>query len=186
MATRIYTKTGDQGETGLYGGRRVPKDHVRVEAYGTIDELNAALGQVRALAPPPVVGDVVARVQALLLELGGELATPPEHAKRPTGFGADDVSWLEQQIDAHEAELPALKGFILPSGTPLAAALQTARAVCRRAERRVVTLCHSEPATTPVAVVFINRLADLLFVLARRANALAGQGEEPWHPSPHD
>jgi cob(I)alamin adenosyltransferase len=182
MTTRIYTKTGDTGETSLYGGTRVHKDHVRVEAYGTVDELNAGLGQVRALAVPPELGPLIAELQALLFELGAELATPPARRRRPTGLGDTDVAMLEGAIDTHEAALPALKSFILPTGTPVSAALHVARAVCRRAERHVVTLRQLEPETSAISVIFLNRLGDLLFVLARRANQLAGVPDSPWHP----
>lgn len=183
MTTRIYTKTGDRGDTGLWGGQRVPKDHVRVEAYGTVDELVAALGQARVLAPPPELAPLLGDLQALLFELGAELATPPAKTPRPAGIDEADITRLERLIDEHEAALPPLKSFILPGGTPLAAALHVARAVCRRAERRVVTLRETEPATRATTVIFLNRLGDLLFVLARRANHLAGTADLAWHPS---
>jgi cob(I)alamin adenosyltransferase len=181
MTTRIYTKTGDGGDTGLWGGERVPKDHVRVEAYGTVDELGAALGQAQVLAPPPELAALLAELQALLFELGAELATPPSKGQLPAGIDEADVTRLERAIDEHEASLPPLKSFILPGGTPLAAALHVARAVCRRAERRVVTLREAEPVTRQTTVVFLNRLGDLLFVLARRANHLAGTADVAWH-----
>ncbi len=184
MTTRIYTKTGDKGETGLFGGERVTKDHVRVEAYGTLDELAASLGVARALDPPAELAPLLAELQSRLFELGAELATPPSRTKRPAGIDAGDVAHLESAIDAHEAALEPLKQFILPGGTPLAAALHAARATCRRAERRLVTLRRAEPQTGETAVIFLNRLGDLLFVLARRANQLAGRGDEPWQARP--
>ncbi len=180
MATRIYTKTGDKGETGLFGGQRVPKDHVRVEAYGEVDELNAALGLARASAPAARVDAVLERLQLLLFELGSELATPPD--KKPSAITGADVQEMERAIDAAEADLPPLKTFILPGGTAAAAALHLCRTVCRRAERRLVTLRAQEPETSPTTVIFINRIADLLFVLARLDNRLAGRDDVAWKP----
>jgi cob(I)alamin adenosyltransferase len=180
MATRIYTKTGDRGETGLFGGRRVRKDDARVEAYGVVDELGAALGQARASTPPPALDDLLQRLQCLLFELGSELATDPAGKPPPSAVTAADVAWLEEAIDAASAPLPPLRAFILAGGTAAAAALHQARTVCRRAERRVVTLMSVEPDTSATAVVFLNRLSDLLFVLARQANHLAGVEDVKW------
>jgi cob(I)alamin adenosyltransferase len=180
MVMRIYTKTGDTGETGLFGGQRVSKDHIRVEAYGAVDELNANLGVARAILADTGLLRLLADLQARLFELGGDLATPPARERRPASINDGDVLWLEQQIDAFEAELPPLKTFVLPAGTPGAAQLHVARTVCRRAERRCVTLSQAEPDTTPLAVMFLNRLADLLFVLTRVANYRAGVDDEPW------
>lgn len=184
MTTRIYTKTGDRGETGLFGGERVPKDHVRVEAYGTIDELNAALGQARSLAPPDELERLLERIQNLLFELGAAVATPPERRNTPASVSNDDVRWFEEQIDAIERELPPLKQFIVPGGTPLAAALHVTRTICRRAERRLVALRHIEPQSLEIPIVFLNRLGDFLFVLARHANRIAGRGDVPWRARP--
>lgn len=181
MATRIYTKTGDGGTTGLVGGERVSKAHLRVAAYGDVDELNAGLGMVRAATPPPELDGALGHLQLLLFELGAQLATPPSSSFQVGGVRAEDVSWLEQEIDAHEAALEPLKTFILPGGTPAASALHVARTVCRRAERAVVLLTESGASVAPEAVQFLNRLADLLFVLARRANRLAGVPDVPWH-----
>lgn len=184
MTSKIYTKGGDSGQTGLYGGRRVSKDDPRVEAYGDVDELNATLGVVRTL---PVdagldagIDSLLATVQTLLFELGAELATPPEKRHKPMGVHAADVQDLERHIDALETELAPLQNFVLPGGSPVAAALHVARCVCRRAERRTVTLCATEPATDIVCVTFLNRLSDLLFVLARVANARVGRPDVPW------
>ncbi len=182
MVTRIYTKTGDAGDTGLFGGRRVQKDDARVEAYGSVDELNAALGLVRAEGPPPQLEQATLELQAILFELGADLATPPGREKRPSVIGAADVQRLEAQIDAAEAQLPPLKTFILPAGTRLAAVLHLSRAICRRAERRVVSLRAAEPDTSVWAVIFLNRLGDLLFVWARLANHAAGAAEVAWRP----
>lgn len=176
---KIYTKTGDTGETSLFGGARVSKDHRRVEAYGTVDELNAALGVARAAAPLPF-DELLATLQSTLFELGAELATPPSRERRPSQLDEADIEHLEQAIDAHEGTLSPLTSFVLPAGTPAAAALHLARTVCRRAERQVVTLRSREPETSEVALRYLNRAGDLLFVLARCANAVAGHGDVPW------
>jgi cob(I)alamin adenosyltransferase len=179
MTTRIYTKTGDDGDTGLFGGRRVAKDDVRVETYGTVDELNATIGLALAFGDMPEL----VTIQSLLFELGAELATPPEREKRRSmGVSEADVTWLERAIDTAEAQLPELKSFILPGGTQLAAALHVARNVCRRAERLCVRLRREDPLTSVLTVVFLNRLSDLLFVYARLANHQAGRGDVAWRP----
>lgn len=187
---KIYTKTGDGGETGLYGGNRVAKDSSRVEAYGTVDELNSVIGVARAALPTERDADgvdaLLARIQSELFDLGAELATPP--ARLDTALGARvplateiRVARLEGEIDFFEETLPPLKTFILPGGTPASAALHQARAVCRRAERRTVSLAHSEEETVrPEALHYLNRLSDLLFVLARHANHVAGLPDVPW------
>lgn len=179
MATRIYTRGGDEGETGLWGGNRVPKSSLRVASYGDVDELNAALGVARAAGVPPAVDEVLDVLQHQLFDLGAELSTPPNE-EAPARVSAEDVAWLEGAIDRAEAELPKLKQFILPGGTAGAAALHLARTICRRAERATVALRHAEPETSPVVLQYVNRLSDLLFVLARRANHGAGQGDVPW------
>ena len=186
---KIYTRAGDAGETGLFGTRtRVPKDDARVEAYGTVDELNCTLGTVRAALPPTSVLDpVLAGLQSDLFAVGAELATPPSQEAKLAAhmqLALDErTAALEAEIDRLEAELPPLKAFILPAGTPPAAALHVTRAVCRRAERRVVEL--SKVATVrPEILRYLNRLSDLLFVLARYANHLAGVPDTPWRPSP--
>jgi cob(I)alamin adenosyltransferase len=175
---KIYTKTGDQGETGLFGGRRVPKDDLRVETYGEVDELNAALGSVLAVAPKGRIREIVEPIQSLLFELGAELATPPDKKQRSSGVTHEDVMVLERAIDELDATLAPLKTFVLPAGSDLATRLHLARAVCRRAERRLVTLRREEPQTSEITVVFLNRLSDLLFVLARAANGT----DVPWQP----
>ncbi len=180
MTFRIYTKTGDKGETGLFGGQRVRKDSIRVETYGTVDELNAALGMARALKAPAKVDQLLATLQNLLFELGAELATPADKKKRPNGVGDADIRLMEEAIDAAEAELTPLKSFILPGGHPVAAALHLARGVCRRAERLCVTLRGEEPETSENTVIFLNRLSDLLFVYARYANHLTGTPDVAW------
>jgi cob(I)alamin adenosyltransferase len=181
--TRIYTRTGDAGETGLFGGRRVSKDDLRVRAYGTVDETNAALGVARAAGPGSEIDAVLERVQHHLFDLGAELATPPQassaasqHAPRVAPAWVDA---LERDIDRFEDALPPLRTFILPGGTQAAAALHLARTISRRAEREIVTLGAREPLN-PELLRFINRLSDLLFVLARAANHAAGRPDIVW------
>jgi len=180
---RIYTKTGDQGDTGLFGGGRVPKDHPRVAAYGDVDELNSALGLVRATAPVQLFDDLLQSVQRDLFAIGGHLATPDPakvaQALEKAELADTRVGQLEQVIDAAEQELPALRAFVLPGGTAKAAALHLARTVCRRAERSVVALGH-EHQVPAVFLVYLNRLSDLLFTLARLANRREGSGDVTW------
>ena len=180
---RIYTKTGDKGDTGLFGGGRVPKDDPRVEAYGEVDELNAVLGMARSVEMMPRIDEVLLPVQRDLFAIGALLATP-DHDKMQQQLEKariDDgrIAQLERAIDEGEAELEPLRSFILPGGTPKSAALHVARTVCRRAERRVVSLARTLPLP-PLVVVYLNRLSDLLFVLARVANRRAGAGEVTW------
>ena len=175
---KIYTKTGDDGETGLWGGLRVAKDTLRVQAYGTVDECNAALGVARA---DGAVGELDAYLNAIqnqLFVVGADLATPGTAANIPRVQEAD-VRSLEDAIDTLETHLPALTQFILPGGTLLAAHLHLARTICRRAERAVVTLAREE-ACSPVIGVYLNRLSDFLFVAARAANHSAGVADVPW------
>jgi cob(I)alamin adenosyltransferase len=179
---KIYTRTGDTGDTGLFGGPRVRKDAPRIEAYGTVDELNAVLGLARAEALPADIDATLARIQNELFDLGAELATPePAKLNLPT-LSAAHVTTLEGEIDRYEALLEPLKQFILPGGTRGAAQLHVARTCCRRAERRLITLTGLE-TVSPVLVVYLNRLSDLLFVLSRAVNHLAGQPDVPWSKS---
>jgi len=175
---KIYTKTGDAGETGLFGGGRVPKDDPRVQAYGDVDELNAALGFAAGLAPADFELTAVHSIQRDLFSIGAELATP-NPAKIRAAVTADQVSALEQVIDKYEATLPPLKNFILPGGTPKAAAFHLARTTCRRAERAVVTLSREQQINS-VIIHYLNRLSDLLFVLARAVNKQAGGSDIAW------
>lgn len=180
---KLYTKTGDRGETGLFGGARVSKASQRVTSYGAVDELNAALGVARAQGLPGELDTTLAQVQVDLFTLGAELATVPGK-ERNIGIALlddGDVARLESAIDASEAALPALTSFVLPGGTLAAAQLHVARTVCRRAEREVVGLATAEPVRELVTV-YLNRLSDLLFSLARRANQLAGVADVPWVP----
>jgi cob(I)alamin adenosyltransferase len=180
---RIYTRTGDEGDTGLFGGGRVSKDDPRVEAYGAVDELNAAVGMARAIELMPRVDEILAPVQRDLFGLGAILATPDlvKMQEQLAKARIDDarITQLERAIDAGEDELEPLKAFILPGGTPKAAALHMARTVCRRAERRVVHL-QQTVELPPLVTIYLNRLSDLLFVLARVANRRAGAGEVTW------
>jgi cob(I)alamin adenosyltransferase len=181
---KIYTKTGDNGETGLFGGPRVPKDSPRIEAFGAVDELNALVGLSRSESLPSDIDDLLARIQSELFDLGAQLATPDPAAHGTTLIGPRQIGDLEAGIDRFEATLKPLKQFILPGGTRGAAALHVARTVCRCAERRVVALSHT--AGNNVSgdlIVYLNRLSDLLFVLARAANAAAGQSDIPWSKS---
>ena len=179
---KIYTRTGDSGQTGLFGGGRVSKTHPRVEAYGDVDELNAAIGMARAIEMMPRVDEIIVTLQRDLFAIGALLATPDrDKMKRQLEKASIDerrIRELEQAIDDGDAELEPLRSFIVPGGTPKAAALHVARTVCRRAERRVVALDQDEmPA---IVVVYLNRLSDLLFTLARVANRRAGAGEVTW------
>lgn len=181
--TKIYTRTGDAGETALFGGGRVPKSHPRVEAYGDVDELNAALGLARSIELMPRIDEVLVPLQRDLFAIGALLATPDrDKMKRHLEKASIDerrVSELERAIDDGDRELEPLKAFIIPGGTPKAAALHVARTVCRRAERRVIALMPSEEIPQ-IVVIYLNRLSDLLFTLARVANRRAGAGEVTW------
>ncbi len=180
---RIYSRIGDSGETGLFGGGRVRKNDRRISAIGTVDELNAVLGVARGTLSSEQgteIDQFVVRVQHQLFNLGAELATP-QPAMHGTNFILDaDVAWLEQTIDAWEQNLPPLRTFILPGGAPSAAHLHWARTVCRRAERLVVELAASEPLRGEI-LRYVNRLSDALFVAARTANRLAGVPDVAWN-----
>jgi cob(I)alamin adenosyltransferase len=177
---KIYTRTGDAGETSFFDGTRVRKDDDRVDAYGEVDELNAWLGVVRSSLSDPEIDTDVARIQRDLFALGAQLADPGEKIATRVSKAAvtpADVERLESLIDRRESELTPLRRFILAGGTPAAAALHVARAVCRRAERRIVAL---QPPVEPTLLQYVNRLSDLLFVLARAVNARAGARETEW------
>ena len=176
---KIYTKTGDAGETGLFGGGRVPKDDPRVRAYGEVDEVNAVIGFAAALDPQDFAVAVLQSIQRDLFTIGAELATPDPAKQRGTAISASEVGALEDVIDSHAAKLPPLKNFILPGGHPKAAAFQVARTVCRRAERAVVGLSHTQKIN-PTIMHYLNRLSDLLFVLARAVNAQTGRPDVTW------
>ena len=177
---KIYTRTGDDGTTGLFSGGRVPKHHLRGEGHGTVDELNSALGLARALGTLPATDERLHRVQRQLFYLGADLATPLD---AQTSFVVrvppEDIAWLETQIDVLTDELPPLKVFILPGGVPAAAQIHVARTICRRAERLVTALAEHE-ALNPQVIPYLNRLSDFLFVLARWENHQSGAPEEDW------
>lgn len=184
---KIYTRTGDTGETGLLGGGRVPKAHPRVEAYGAVDELNAVLGWSVALLNGADPAPVLHRLQQECFLLGADLAAPPGPAREAGGglprVTAQHVEALEALIDRYDGQLPPLRQFILPGGTAAAAVLHVARTVARRAERRVAALAAREEVN-PEALKYLNRLSDLLFVLARWVNHQAGVPDVPWEKAP--
>ncbi|MGE0609718.1 MAG: cob(I)yrinic acid a,c-diamide adenosyltransferase [Pirellulales bacterium] len=178
---KIYTKTGDDGSTGLYGGGRLPKDDARIEAYGTVDELNALIGLARTEPLPAEMDLILNRIQNELFDVGAELATVDAAGRLPHTMGQAEIEALEQAIDWFEPALSPLRQFILPGGTRGAAVLHLARTVCRRAERRVVTLAVlPDQNISGALLVYLNRLGDLLFVLARVANAAADVADVPW------
>lgn len=180
---KIYTRTGDRGDTGLFGGARVSKASKRVAAYGTVDELNAALGLARAHGLSASIDAVLALLQVELFTLGAELATVPgkEESLGIALLGEAHIHALEKLIDESEAVLDPLKNFVLPGGDLGASALHLARTVCRRAEREVVELRQIEPVREEV-VVYLNRISDLLFSLARGQNKASGRGDVLWLP----
>lgn len=178
---KLYTKRGDDGHTDLIGGARVSKNHFRVSAYGAVDELNAVIGLALADCEIDAIRRCLITAQCRLFDLGADLATPPSDKPAPGRLKTDHVADLESQIDQASDQLQPLRNFILPGGTTLAARLHVARTVCRRAERGVVALAEQE-ALDPLATIYLNRLADLLFALARLANAKAGVPDVPWRP----
>ncbi len=177
---KIYTRTGDDGTTSLFSGGRVRKDHLRVEAYGTVDELNSHLGLARALKPDAEIDHLLEQVQNHLFHLGADLATPLD-AKADWVVRMDEakVVWLENSIDGMTNQLEPLKNFILPGGSPAAAQIHIARTVCRRAERITVALGEHEPLSQ-LCITYLNRLSDWLFTLARYTNHKAGIPENKW------
>ena len=180
---KIYTKTGDAGDTGLFGGGRVPKSHPRVEAYGDVDELNATIGVARAAGDDAQIDALLLRVQQDLFAIGALLATPDRERMRmhldKAKIDQERIAELERAIDAADTELAPLRAFILPGGSPKAAALHVARTVCRRAERRVVDIAEEMEIPTLV-IVYLNRLSDVLFTLARLANKRTSTDETTW------
>jgi len=183
VTVKIYTKTGDDGTTGLFGGGRVPKDHPRVTAYGEVDELNAMVGAARATAPAELFDEMLQEIQRDLFAIGGHLATPdPEKVREAltkATLTPERIEVFERTMDQAEAELPPLRAFVLPAGSNKAAVLHQARTVCRRAERSVVALSRQDQVP-PLILEYLNRLSDLLFVLARVANFRAGHGDVLW------
>jgi cob(I)alamin adenosyltransferase len=180
---KIYTRKGDGGETSLFGGQRIAKDALRIEAYGSVDELNSLLGVVRAMKPAGEIDALVRQLQEELFVLGADLATPSNaQSKNVPRIEQRHIDFLERQIDRMDAQLTPLTTFILPGGNPIGAQLHLARTVCRRAERLTVRLSKEE-AVNALTIVYLNRLSDLLFVLARYANKIDGVNETPWSPS---
>lgn len=183
MALKIYTKTGDDGTTGLFGGQRVLKSSLRIEVYGTVDELNSVIGLALTADVPTDIREQLTAISSLLFTAGADLATPLEPAPKydiPRLIEAD-ISWLETLIDTCDEALPPLKSFILPGGTFGSAQLHLARTVCRRAERLAVALA-AEDNIGSVVVKFLNRLSDYLFTAARYVNFQAGIQDVPWRP----
>ncbi len=188
---KIYTKTGDRGETSLFGGKRVPKDDLRIEAYGTVDELNSSIGIARSFVADwgqagegefELIDGILTKVQDQLFVLGADLATPANvKSTALRRISREDYSYLERSIDELDAQLQELKSFILPGGSKNASFLHHARTVCRRAERRVISLKNRNEASEET-VIYLNRLSDLLFVLARYANKASGHKEIHWNP----
>ena len=182
---KIYTRTGDTGETGLVGGVRIAKDSLRVEAYGDVDELNSHLGACRTLASSAqrsALTDKLEQIQNELFDMGAELATPPEKPwPGMVSIASDQVTRLEQWIDQLTENMPELRSFVLPGGTELNSALHLARTVCRRAERTIVKLSRNEIVSKDL-VAYINRLSDLLFAMARFESHAAGTAEYLWTP----
>lgn len=172
---KIYTRKGDEGSTSLISGECVSKDNPRVEAYGTLDEANSALGVARAAGTHEFIGNAIEHIQNQLFKLGADLAS----STGGTRIGENDIQWLEQEIDRMAGELPQLRNFILPGGTVTAANIHLARAICRRAERQTIAL-RCEVAVPANAVAYLNRLSDFLFTLARYENLLSGVPEEKW------
>ena len=180
---QVYTRTGDDGSTGLGSGERVSKADLRIEAYGTVDELNAQIGAVRAAAAAAPIPDMLAAVQEELFRLGAELAAAPGRAQQQILLETERIARLEREIDELEGGLPPLRQFVLPAGTVAAATLHVARTVCRRAERCLVRLAARDPVREE-GLHYLNRLSDLLFVMARHENARRGSGDVPWVPEP--
>jgi cob(I)alamin adenosyltransferase len=176
--SKIYTRTGDTGTTGLGNGSRVEKDHIRVEAFGCVDELNSAIGVVRAESLPEGMDEILSSIQHRLFDLGGELSVPGY-----TVIEQSDIDALERQLDCYNDTLPMLKEFILPAGGRATAHCHLARTICRRAERRVYTLSKAE-TINPHAIAYLNRLSDLLFVTARVLARFENGEEVLWQPKP--
>jgi cob(I)alamin adenosyltransferase len=179
MAFKIYTKTGDQGETGLFGGRRVPKSHLRVDAYGALDELNSFVGWLRDSVSDEKTRSVLAGAQHRLFDLGAHMAADPDKQLHTPDLRPADAELLEAEMDRMETALPPLKNFILPGGHPTVSLCHVCRTVCRRAERSAVAL-HLQSPLNPLALLYLNRLSDYFFVLARQLSQELGAPEMPW------
>ena len=182
MALKIYTKTGDKGQTSLLGGTRVPKDHIRIEAYGTVDELNSWIGLLRDSINDKHIQEILINVQDRLFTMGSSLASDPEKSKmKIPHLTEDDITVFEKEIDTMDAQLPPMKNFVLPGGHVTVSYCHVTRCVCRRAERRVIHLAANEPVDELV-VKYLNRLSDYLFMLARKLTHDLKATEVPWKP----
>lgn len=182
MAFKIYTKTGDKGSTSLIGGVRVPKNHIRIESYGTVDELNSYLGMVRDMAHNTLVSEWLHEIQDRLFTIGSVLATDPgkEVKMKLPDLHDNDVIWLEQKIDEMNESLPEMRSFILPGGQLAASTAHVARCVCRRAERICVGMQQQDEVVPEIIIRYLNRLSDFLFVLARYIAHINGVEDTPW------
>ncbi len=184
--SKLYTRQGDRGETSLFGGERVSKDHPRVDAYGLLDQTSAAIGLLTVSLPPGEMRDELQQVQNALFDMGAELATPPDSRlqyKLPRVIEEEDWRRLERLLDEYDAQVPPLRSFVLPGGHETAARAHLARTVCRTAERAVVRLAHEEEVRADV-LTYLNRLSDFLFVCARLLNHRAGVDEVTWTQRP--
>lgn len=179
---KIYTRTGDRGKTSLYGGQRISKDHLRVETYGTIDELNAALGTAHSFITDPKIRSIIEKIQNELFNIGAELSNPTKvgkDKKQIFTLGKDKIQYMETIIDYFDEKLPPLRNFILPGGSNSASLLQLSRSIARRAERRLISLSRREKINENL-LSYVNRLSDFLFVLSRYLNKKAGGNETIW------
>lgn len=182
MVMKIYTKTGDKGQTSLIGGTRVPKHHIRIEAYGTVDELNSHIGLIRDQEIDPHVKSILAEVQDRLFTIGSSLASDPQKSKmKIPDLKEDDISLLEQEIDKMNDVLPEMRSFILPGGHTIVSYCHIARCVCRRAERNTIHLSEND-FVSDLVIKYLNRLSDYLFVLSRKLAQDLGATEIPWKP----
>ena len=180
MAFKIYTKGGDKGETGLLGGRRLPKNHIRIESYGSVDELNSWVGLIRDKTDFPKVEGVLEEIQNKLFVIGSELASDPSKEWDFAKIQNENVLLLEEEIDRMEKDLQPLTNFLLPGGHPIVSHCHIARCVCRRAERNVVALNQTEDEVSPILLQYLNRLSDYFFVLSRWVGMKLGAEETPW------
>jgi cob(I)alamin adenosyltransferase len=185
MAFKIYTKTGDKGTTGLFGGMRLSKDDIRIESYGTVDELNSYLGLIRDSALDQHIAGLIKGIQQVLFDIGSHLAAQPDKKLNLPELHGSLINILESEIDTMELSLTPLKTFILPGGHPVASHCHIARCICRRAERRIVTLSREQEIHVLI-LPFLNRLSDFLFILARYVTQQHNGQEIPWIPGEHD
>ena len=184
MAFKIYTKTGDKGTTSLIGGTKVPKSHLRIESYGTVDELNSHIGYCNDLIQNPTVNGLMKEIQDRLFTIGSSLATDPEKesAMKIPDLKEEDITLLENEMDKMDESLPAMKSFVLPGGHPIVSSLHIARCVCRRAERSCVRMQYEQMEVDEKVIKYLNRLSDYLFVLSRFIAQELGVSEVPWKP----